>query len=64
MTMIPLANATLPYVRELAGAARAWTVSADSAPGRGMNVVGGRGVHAAVAEAHGMRHEPLEALAA
>jgi alanine dehydrogenase len=61
---LALANATLPYVRELAGAARPWNVRADSALGRGLNIVGGRVVHAAVAEAHGMRHEPLGTVAA
>ena len=59
-----LANATLPYARELASSASPWRVGADSALGRGVNVIGGRVVNAAVAEAHSMRHEPLEALAA
>jgi alanine dehydrogenase len=54
-----LTNVTLPYVLALANQGTAAAVRADAALARGVNVAGGRLVHAGVAEAHGLPWEPL-----
>jgi alanine dehydrogenase len=61
---IGLANATLPYGLQLADLGLAAAIAADPALARGVNVLNGRLVHAAVAEAFGLPYTPLaEALA-
>jgi alanine dehydrogenase len=56
---------TLPYVEAIADRGLAGAVAADPALARGVNVLGGDVTYAAVAEAHGLEHHPLdEALAA
>jgi alanine dehydrogenase len=55
-----LTNATLPYVEEIADLGLQAAVAADAALARGVNVLGGRLTHAAVADAHGLTHTPLE----
>ena len=57
---LAVTNATLPYVLELAE--RGWrdAVSADPALAGGLNVCAGRVTHAAVAEALGLEHTPIE----
>jgi alanine dehydrogenase len=57
-----LTNATLPYVEEIADYGLEEAVARDPALARGVNVVGGKVTHEAVAEAHGLDHEPLENL--
>ena len=54
-----LTNATMAYALEVAD--RGWRAAAAENPafGRGINVVEGRVVHKAVAEAHGLEHVPL-----
>ncbi len=54
-----LTNATMAYALEVAN--RGWRAAAAENPafGRGINVVEGRVVHKAVAEAHGLEHVPL-----
>jgi alanine dehydrogenase len=54
-----LTNATLPYVEAIAGHGLAEAVAADSALGRGVNVIAGKITHEAVAEAHGLEYTPL-----
>jgi alanine dehydrogenase len=62
---ISLTNATLPYVEAIAENGLRNAVVADPALARGVNVIGGRVTHEAVADAHGLEHTPLEdALAA
>jgi len=56
-----LTNATLPYVRELAGRGVAAAVRANPELARGVNVMGGRIVHPAVAASLGESAAPLEA---
>ena len=56
-----LTNATLAYALEVAD--RGWKAAAtDPALGAGVNLVEGRVTHAAVAEAHGLEHTPLDRL--
>lgn len=57
-----LANATLPYVLEIAD--RGWqeAARADPALAEGVNVVAGSVVYEPVAAAHGLGHLPLESL--
>lgn len=55
-----LTNATLPYVRELAGRGAAAAVAADPALARGVNVWRGKIVHPGVAEALKEPPTPLE----
>jgi alanine dehydrogenase len=57
-----LANATLPYVIDIAN--RGWrrAVRSDTALSEGVNVVGGNVVYRPVAEAHGLPFTPLEEL--
>jgi alanine dehydrogenase len=55
-----LTNATLPYVLQLATRGVAAAVRADPGLARGVNVVGGRIVHPAVAAALGEPAAPLE----
>ncbi len=59
-----LANATLPYVQEIAD--RGWqeAARADPALARGVNVTGGSVVYEPVADAHDLRCAPLDALLA
>jgi alanine dehydrogenase len=54
-----LTNATLPYVEAIADHGREAAAAKDPALARGVNVVGGRVVYEAVAEAHGLTYEPL-----
>ena len=55
-----LTNATLPYVEEIAEHGLARAVAADRALARGVNVLDGKIVYDAVAEAHGLEFTPLE----
>ena len=55
-----LTNATLPYVEAIAEHGLAGAVARDPALARGVNVLGGKITHAAVAEAHGLEFTPLE----
>jgi alanine dehydrogenase len=61
---IGLANATLPYGLQLADLGLTAAIAVDPALARGVNVLNGRLVHDAVAEAFGLPYTPLaEALA-
>jgi alanine dehydrogenase len=55
-----LTNATLPYVEAIADHGLAEAVARDRALARGVNVLDGKITYAAVAEAHGLDHSPLE----
>ena len=55
-----LTNATLPYVFEIANRGIASAVRADPALRGGVNVAGGRIVHPAIAEAHGLACSSVE----
>lgn len=55
-----LTNATLPYVEAIAEHGLAGAIARDPALARGVNVLGGKLTHAAVAEAHGLEFTPLE----
>ncbi len=57
-----LANATLPYVLNIANQGWQRAVRADHALAEGVNVVDGRIVYRPVAEAHGMVYTPLAEL--
>jgi alanine dehydrogenase len=57
-----LANATLPYVSEIAEFGWRTACAADPALGLGVNVVDGFVVYRPVAEAHGLHYVPLEAV--
>ena len=57
-----LANATLPYVIELARAGWREAILADDALAEGVNVVEGAITYGPVAEAHGLMHTPLASL--
>ncbi|NHC47068.1 alanine dehydrogenase [Motilibacter aurantiacus] len=57
---LALTNVTLPYVLTLASAGWKDACRADPALARGLNTVGGRVVHAGVAEAHGLEAAPRE----
>ena len=54
-----LTNVTLPYVEAIADHGLAKAVGRDQALARGVNVLGGRVIYEAVAEAHGLDHSPL-----
>jgi alanine dehydrogenase len=54
-----LTNATLPYVEAIANHGLEAAAARDPALARGVNVVAGRVVYEAVAEAHGLTYEPL-----
>ncbi|HEX4245784.1 MAG TPA: alanine dehydrogenase, partial [Acidimicrobiales bacterium] len=54
-----LANATLPYVSEIAELGWRAACAADPALALGVNVVDGSVVYRPVAEAHGLHYEPL-----
>lgn len=56
---VALTNVTLPYALAIADAGWQQAVAADAALARGVNVTGGRVVHRAVAEAHGLVAEEL-----
>jgi len=55
-----LTNATLPYVEAIADHGLADALARDPALARGANVVDGKIVYEAVAEAHGLDFSPLE----
>ena len=55
-----LTNVTLPYVEALAGRGTVAALEADAALAKGANIVSGTVTYAAVAEAHGLTHTPLE----
>ena len=57
-----LTNATLPYVEAIAEHGISRAVARDRALARGVNVVEGKVVYEAVAEAHGLEFTPLEAV--
>jgi alanine dehydrogenase len=57
-----LANATLPYVSEIAEFGWRAACAADPALALGVNVVDGSVVYRPVAEAHGLHYVPLEAV--
>jgi alanine dehydrogenase len=57
-----LANATLPYVQEIAEFGWRAACAADPALALGVNVVDGSVVYRPVAEAHGLHYVPLEAV--
>jgi alanine dehydrogenase len=57
-----LTNATLPYVEEIADNGLALAVARDRALARGVNVLDGKIVYEAVAEAHDLEFIPLEAV--
>ncbi len=57
-----LTNATLPYVEEIADNGLARAVGRDRALARGVNVLEGKIVYEAVAEAHDLEFTPLEAV--
>lgn len=54
-----LTNVTLPYVEAIAAKGAEQAVAEDPALARGVNVVAGQVVYAAVAEAHGIPFAPL-----
>ncbi len=55
-----LTNATLPYVEAIADHGLADAIAQDPALARGANVIDGKLVYEAVAEAHGLDFSPLE----
>jgi alanine dehydrogenase len=55
-----LTNVTLPYVEAIADKGVSRAVAEDSALAKGVNVIDGKIVYQAVAEAHGLPHTPLE----
>tara|TARA_B100001964_G_C14070677_1_gene525734 strand:- start:682 stop:888 length:207 start_codon:yes stop_codon:yes gene_type:complete len=56
-----LTNATMAYALEIAD--RGWKAAAnDPALASGVNIVEGRVTHPAVADAHGLKHTPLDRL--
>jgi alanine dehydrogenase len=55
-----LTNATLPYVEAIADSGLARAVSRDGSLARGVNVLDGKIVYEAVAEAHDLEFTPLE----
>jgi alanine dehydrogenase len=57
-----LTNATLPYVEAIAEHGLTAAVARDPALARGVNVLGGKVTYQAVAEAHGLKFTPLDAL--
>lgn len=59
---LALTNVTLPYARLLAGQGVDQALRRDPALARGLNVYKGQVTFLAVAQAHGMRHTPLESL--
>ncbi|WMC09293.1 alanine dehydrogenase [Oceanimonas pelagia] len=57
---LALTNATLPFVLDLANKGWRRALNEDVHLARGLNVHAGKVVYRAVAEAHGLAHEPLE----
>ncbi|MDP5291428.1 alanine dehydrogenase [Oceanimonas sp. CHS3-5] len=57
---LALTNATLPFVQALANKGWRGALNDDAHLARGLNVHNGKVVYQAVAEAHGLEHEPLE----
>jgi alanine dehydrogenase len=57
-----LTNVTLPYVEAIADQGVERAVAADPSLARGVNVIAGRVVYEAVAEAHGLEHTPLDSV--
>ncbi|HMO27355.1 MAG TPA: hypothetical protein PKB10_13910, partial [Tepidisphaeraceae bacterium] len=58
---IALCNATLPYVVKLANKGYEAAAAEDPGFGEGINMVGGRVTHSAVAESWKLPHQPLKA---
>lgn len=56
---LALTNATLPYIVRLVSAGVEQAIRSDPGLAQGVNVANGRVTSKAVAEAHGLRHEPL-----
>ncbi len=56
---LALTNATLPFIVRLASAGVERAIRADPALAKGVNLVNGKITCKGVAEAHGMRYEPL-----
>ncbi|HZS11398.1 MAG TPA: alanine dehydrogenase [Nitrospirales bacterium] len=54
-----LTNATLPFIVRLASGGIQQAIASDRGIARGVNVVGGKITYQAVADAHGLRCEPL-----
>ena len=55
-----LTNVTLPYIEAIADKGVGRAIADDPALAKGVNVVSGRIVYEAVADAHGMPFTPLE----
>ncbi len=55
-----LANATIPYVRQLAALGFERAVRENAALARGVNIYGGRVTYQAVAETFGLTYDPLD----
>jgi alanine dehydrogenase len=56
---LALTNATLPFIVRIASAGAERAIRSDPGLARGVNVAGGKVTCKGVAEAHGMRYEPL-----
>jgi len=56
---LALTNATLPFIVRIASAGVERAIRSDPGLARGVNVTGGKVTCKGVAEAHGMRYEPL-----
>jgi alanine dehydrogenase len=56
---LALTNATLPYLLKLASSGMATAVRADTGFAKGVNLLNGKVTCRAVAEAHGLRFDPL-----
>ncbi len=56
---VALTNATLPYLLRLASEGVEEAVRADAGLAKGVNLSGGKITHRAVADAHGLRFDPL-----
>ena len=56
---VALTNATLPYLLRLASQGVEEAMRADAGLAKGVNLLGGKITHRAVADAHGLRFDPL-----
>ncbi|MEP6933906.1 MAG: alanine dehydrogenase, partial [Nitrospirota bacterium] len=56
---VALTNATLPYLLRLASEGVEAAVRADAGLAKGVNLSDGKITHRAVADAHGLRFDPL-----
>jgi alanine dehydrogenase len=54
-----LTNATLPFIVQLASAGVQQAIAGDRGLARGVNIAAGKITYQAVAEAHGLRFDPL-----